>query len=122
MNMFKKARLDLKEALENAGITVSEFIPEAITPPLAVISAGNPYAEAATFTDFTVRLDVRLYVDAGTNETVTSALDEALEAAIINLGDWGISNIGQPVMVQSNDAMYLAIDLAVSNTYQIGGN
>ena len=123
MSSLTNARIDAKETLERANINVSEFIPERITPPLAIISAGDPYVTQETFTDFTVRLKVTLVAATGTNEVTTSHLDELIETALFNLGDWGIGDVAEPVMVQANNAQYLSTTMVISKTFEIeGGN
>lgn len=116
--------MDAAEALEAAGINAVEYVPERVSPPIAIIKAGAPYVEQGqTFTEFQVRLDVRIVAGTATNEVATSALDQLISDAIIALGDWTIELVSEPEMLLVNNAQYLSARLSITTNIQItGGN
>lgn len=113
---LKDLRSDVATALEAAGITASPIIPERVAPPLAIISAGDPYLEEeGTFNQFLVRLEVTLVAKTATNAVATDALDDLIQGAITALGGWTVS-VGQPFMLSVNNATYLASKFTITTT------
>lgn len=81
--MIGAARSALAGILEDAGIRTSAVVPERITPPLAVISPASDWVQSGdTYGSFRVAFDVTIIVQTAANATVSSNLDDAIDAAI----------------------------------------
>lgn len=115
-------RQEVADALTEAGINAFDYIPERISPPVAIVSAGDPYIEQGqTYCDFTVRLAITLVAGTATNKTVTAALDSLIETAVNVTGDWLIESVGQPFTFAANNAEYLAVRVTITQTTEIEG-
>lgn len=113
-------RTEVSDALTGAGFKTTTFIPERVTPPVAIISAADPYVveTGTTFNSFLVRLEVTLVAGTATNAVATENLDGLIEEAIICLGGWTVE-VSQPFMLSANNANYLSARLTITNTTEI---
>lgn len=117
-------RLQVVEDLESAGLVVEDHVPERVTPPLVLISTGEPYLEEADSfnnTEFVCHLELFLVAETATNSAATKALDQMIETVILNLGDWTIDSVGAPSMYNANDSVYLGSRVSISNTITLEG-
>lgn len=116
MNTLATLRRQIQDALTQAGMTVEDHLPERMSPPLAIIAAGSPYLEGGTtFGSYTARFTVVLVCPAGTNATVTKALDASVTQAVVVLdgADFGLERVDQPTMLQHGGGNYLSTTLDV---------
>lgn len=108
-NVIKELRKDLAEA-----IGAIHFLPERVQPPVAVISAGNPYIEIETYCDKTVNLVVTLIVGRSDNEVALDALDDYIYSTMEALPHWAtVEYVEQPFLLEWNGAVYLASRIEV---------
>ena len=67
--MIGAARTALASILTDAGLRVSAFVPDRITPPLAVLEpSGDWVVSGDTFGSFRIGFDVTLIVQTAANE------------------------------------------------------
>lgn len=122
MSSLATLRQDLKDELELQGLKVEAFLPERIQPPIALVSASDPYVEQGlTNCLFKVSLRVTLVAAKSVNEKATNALDEMIESAILATGDWFIDSISEPFMLEANNAKYLSCTVRLNQEIEIGG-
>ena len=118
--MIQEAITEVKEVLEGAGMTVSDYLPERVSPPLAIISPGEPFVEEGqTFTTFGIRLDVVLVAGRASNEVSTTELYDLIEQAVFNLGDWSIERVARPYALEANGVQYLATTVQINTNKEI---
>lgn len=104
------------EALPEPGtVPVSDFVPEAILPPIAFVGPGAPYVEGSftgmNFGETRVNLTITLVVDAGANSLQATALDDL----VVNTIDFIESqdpelifeDVDRPAAVTLNGQRYL---------------
>ena len=122
MSSLATLRQDLKEGLEEQDLKAVEYLPERLSPPIALVSAGEPYIEQGlTNCLFKVTLEVTLVAAKAVNEKATNALDEMIESAILATGDWFIDSINAPFILEANNAQYLACKVRLNQEIEIGG-
>lgn len=116
VNEITASRLEYALALTTAGIKVSAYIPERVVPPVVIMSPGSPYLEPVTVGDgWTMRFDLMVVVATAVNVKATEMLEKALEALILANPDYAIiTSIGQPYALQTNNAEFLAANVAVT--------
>ena len=115
VNEITASKAEYALAITALGLKVSSFIPERIVPPMVVITPASPYLEPATVNGlWTMRLEVMVIAAPAVNAKASELLDKAL--AIVMNGNPGyarITNVGQPYALQTNNAEFLAANLAV---------
>lgn len=101
--------------LTNAGLEVLDYVPERITPPILVITAGSPYLVTETVgNEYRLGLNVTLVASTATNEEATADLDQLIAdtvSAISTLGYVVLKTVNPPYRLAANNAEYLASDL-----------
>lgn len=114
------ARAAIKTALIGDNLftedQVIDFNPERVSAPCAILTYGSPMlSDGEVFGDFILTMNATLVPQVGTNETETDDLDSLVERSIAALisADYGIGQVGQPYMLQANNAQYLAVDVQV---------
>ena len=112
-NTLKAARDELALLLTSAGVSVHSYIPERITPPVAVIEPGSPYMEeGTTFCEFQVRFNVVLLAAHATNENATNHLDQAICDIIDKVDTFDLEGVEQPLAFEAGTASYLGTRLS----------
>jgi len=107
-NMLAAAREELRLQLVAAGMTVYDYIPERITPPVAVIEPGGTYvAGGQTFCEFEVGLQVILLASTATNEVATSELDQYICDVLDQVDTFDLEAVAQPSAFEVSNATYL---------------
>jgi hypothetical protein len=100
--MIAQARAALTTVLENGGLRAMEYVPERITPPMAVIQpSGDWVASGDTFAAFRVGFDVTLIVQTASNQVVASQLDDLVDetlAAITAATGFYASAVSSPTL------------------------
>lgn len=125
MAWLTEARAAVKDALTVDGDLWNswDYSPEKIVAPAIALTYGSPLLEdGTTFADYQIRFVLTLIPDVGTNEAVTDALDKFIETSVTRLLDagYGIEQVGQPYMLDANNARYFAVDLSVLTDVQPG--
>lgn len=117
MAVLTEAREDIAAALAGAD-PVHTFVPDRIVPPAVLVVPGSPYLaqEAQPIGSLTARFDVWMVMGAGTNETVTTALDEQIEnrADALSAAGFGVEEIGQPFLWTVQGAQLLTVTITVT--------
>lgn len=111
----------ITEAREAAAAVVSghAYLPDRVNAPAWVIQPGDPYTEFATggtFGSILVRFDAVYLASNGANKITATALDEALDDAIvqfINAG-WSVEGGGTPEPLEVNAVSYSGFRLSIS--------
>lgn len=116
-------REGVKTALTREGDswTTWDYSPERIPVPAIALTYGNPLLEdGGTFADLQVRFVVTLVPETGMNESVTDALDALIETSVLRLieAEYGVEQVGQPYVLEANNARYLAVDITVTTDVQ----
>lgn len=110
-NEITVSRQEFALALDAAGLNVVSYIPERITPPIVVISAGSPYLTQSTvgMGEFVMNLEVTAIASKATNQQETEYLDALLEELLLALPAYAkLDSVGKPFELQANNASYLA--------------
>lgn len=115
--MITDARQALTDLITDAGVACSGFVPERVTPPLAVVSPSNSWIESGEgFGEFRVSFDVTLVAQMGSNAKVTEAIDELLEtvlAAVQAASGFYCPGVSAPQVLAVNNAEYLSVPLTI---------
>jgi hypothetical protein len=107
---IKDARNSLATALGAVA-----FLPERINPPIALLTAGDPYVEQETFYDRTANFVVTLVVAKATSEVATDALDDYIDTTLDGLPeDSTLEKVGPPFLLEWNGATYLATKIYIN--------
>lgn len=116
VNEITASRLEYALALTTAGIKVSSYIPERVVPPTVIMSPGSPYLEPVTTgTGWAMKFDLMVIAAPAVNVKATEMLEKAIEALILANPDYAqISSVGQPYALQTNNAEFLAANVAVA--------
>lgn len=123
-------RLDVVDALASAGVRAYEYLPEVISPPVALVEPDNPYftlqtGEGVPFGYVRVTLTVFLITGAGSNKTSVHALDDLIEQAFVALhveGDWDVTEVSRPGQVSLNGGSYLGAVMSIQQDTKMGAN
>ena len=117
---LQQERIGLKDSLESSGLIAVEFITSRVNPPVALVSASDPYIdEGPVYSTYTVNYDITLITSVATNEVATNSLDDMIEKAFLATTEWNIDGVGAPFILEVNNAQYLAARMAVSRTIEI---
>jgi hypothetical protein len=114
-NEITLSKAEFALALTTAGLDVLDYVPERITPPIVIITAGSPYLVAETVgREYRLGLNLTLVASTATNEEATEALDELIAdtvSAITSIGYVILKTVNPPYRLAANNAEYLASDL-----------
>ena len=110
------AKQELKLDLAHAGLTVLEYVPERIVPPIVVVTADTPYMTMASVaTEYDLNLQLVCIAANAVNKKATEALDQLIEDAVNGLPAYCLfKNVGQPYALQANNAEYLAANISIN--------
>lgn len=110
------AKQELKLDLADAGLTVLEYVPERIVPPIVVVTADTPYMTGASVaTEYDLNLQLVCIAANAVNKKATEALDQLIEDAVNGLPAYCLfKNVGQPYALQANNAEYLAANISIN--------
>jgi hypothetical protein len=114
-NEITTSKAELALDLQNAGIEILDYVPERITPPIVIITAGSPYLVPETISkEYRLGLTLTLVSGTATNEQATEDLD-ALIAQTLNalapLGYVAIRQVNPSYRLAANSGEYYAADL-----------
>lgn len=102
------------------GAPAFAYLLERPTPPVSMISPGNPYVigdeEDTTFGEWRVNYRVDVVAPNATNETKTGSIDDTIGELLAGLDSAGylVGNVSAPYGLELNGATYLAVTLDVS--------
>lgn len=108
-------RIEVRDLLAAAGIKATEFLPEVLQPPVAVVIPGEPYvAPGKTFGSHDVAVAIYLVGAKGTNKVAAAAMDDLIEKAVEALPNWDVRDIRQPYTITINGSRYLGTEITLS--------
>jgi hypothetical protein len=114
MSEINDAKVQFKTDLVTAGLSVLEYVPERITPPIVIINSASPYIQTSEFGEYTLGLELVLAASTATNKKATEALDQLIEDvlnALKPLTYVKLTNVNQPYNLQANNAEYLSANV-----------
>lgn len=121
--MIVEARGALETLLNDAGFNVSAFVPERITPPIAVMEpAGDWIVSGDTFGAFRIGFDVTLITQTASNAKATDEIDQMVDDildAIAGAAGFYCGSVNAPTSLQANNAEYLSVALTVYQNTQL---
>lgn len=119
-----QTRKALATALEATGYPVKDHVPEQISPPVILVSTGDPFVEDSdTFSksEKKVYLELFLVAESGENvkkiETLETMIEDVI-VAVINAG-WKFTGASAPFESTINQSIYLASRVTASNEFNI---
>lgn len=109
------SKAEFKLDLEQAGLTVSDFIPERIVPPIVIINNRSPYMEPSRLgTEYLLNLELVLVSATATNKKASEQLDQAIEDTLKAMPRYArVIAVNEPYEMQTNNASYLAANISV---------
>jgi len=112
-NEITLSKVELKLDLEAAGLKVSDYVPERITPPIVIINARSPYLAVSDLAnEYYLNVELVLIAATATNKQSTEKLDELLADVVNALPPYArMFPTGTPYNLQTNNAEYLAINV-----------
>jgi hypothetical protein len=115
VNEITASRAEYALALTALGLKVSSFIPERVVPPTVVLSPGSPYLEPVLLdNDWLMRLELMVIAAHAVNAKASELLDLAIETILNGNPSYvRIGSVSQPYALQTNNAEYLAANIAV---------
>lgn len=115
MNEITAAKAEFKLDLDAAGVVVSEFIPERITPPIVIINNASPYLTPSTLgNEYKMNLELVLVAATAVNKQASEKLDEAIEAILLAMPRYArVISVNEPYEMVTNNANYLAANISV---------
>jgi len=115
--MIATGRTALLNVLTSAGIRASSVVPERITPPIAVIEPSADWVTGGdTFGAYRLGFDVTVIVKTAANATVSTTLDDAIDAvlgAISGAQGFYVGSVGAPSLLAVQNAEFLSATLTV---------
>jgi hypothetical protein len=121
--MIVQARGALETLFDNAGFNVSAFVPERITPPIAVIAPSGDWVQSGdTFGSFRVGFDVTLITPTASNAKVTDELDQMVDDALDTVsGAAGFyaSQVSAPTLLSVQNAEFLSTTITIYQNTQL---
>lgn len=98
------------------------YIPARITPPVAIITPGNPYlSDGNSFGTFLVRFAIDLVIPTQAAELASQALDTLVDDVVVSLvnAKYGVDNVSAPYAMETNGATYVAITVSTNKTINL---
>lgn len=114
-NEITISKAEFKLDLEDAGLTVLDYVPERIVPPIVIINSRTPYLTPSRLgTEYLLNLELVLIAATATNKQATEKLDEAIEATLKAMPRYArVLQVNEPYEMQTNNASYLAANISV---------
>lgn len=110
-NELTVSKQEFALALQQAGLRVLDYVPERITPPIVILTAGSPYLthSAVVRSEYSMGLEATLVASKATNKVETENLDALIEAFLFALPGYAkMDSVGTPFDLSANNANYLA--------------
>lgn len=114
-NEITLAKAEFKLDLDTAGVTVVDYIPERITPPIVIINTASPYLTPSTLgNEYKMNLELVLVAATATNKQASEKLDEAIEAILLAMPRYArVISVNEPYEMATNNANYLSANISV---------
>lgn len=122
MSTLKTTRDLAAQVIKDAGLYSHAYVPGRISPPCAVIQAGDPYIEQGeTFIEHLIRLEVVIVLRTGDNHRTATSIDEYLETALDALDEAGflVQNVSQPTPITWNGTDYPGVIVTVTHDFTL---
>jgi hypothetical protein len=115
--MITAARSALVALIEGAGVTCKEFIPERVTPPIAVMEPSSEWiASGDSYGEWRIAFDVTLVTRTASNRIATDNLDQMVEdvlTAVTNATGFYAGSVSSPQVLSVNNAEFLSVALTI---------
>jgi hypothetical protein len=114
-NEITLSKAEFKLDLESAGLTVLDYIPERIVPPIVIINNRTPYLTPSRLgTEYLLNLELVLVASTATNKQAAENLDQAIENALKAMPRYArVLQVNEPYEMQTNNASYLTASISV---------
>ena len=114
-NEITLAKAEFKLDLDNAGVSVLEYVPERITPPIVIINTASPYLTPSTLgNEYKMNLELVVVAATATNKQASEKLDEAIEAVLLAMPRYArVISVNEPYELSTNNANYLSANISV---------
>ncbi len=114
-------RTEIAGALEDEGLVTATYLPERVTPPIAIISPSDPYVEnGQVYGEYLASFEVLLVAGKASNIVETDALDTMIEKAISALPQF-FDSCSSPILLEVNNAQFLSAQVKVSIPFDMSG-
>lgn len=117
-NTLTDTRAALRTLLTGAGLQVVSYLPERPTPPLVIVTTGQPYVQRAErYGQHTITLTTLLLTAKATNEVMTEQLDEMIATLAItvwNSDGFDLGPVDSPSQFTVGTANYLGTTVDVT--------
>lgn len=114
-NEITLAKAEFKLDLDTAGVTVVDYIPERITPPIVIINTASPYLTPSTLgNEYKMNLELVVVAATAANKQASEKLDEAIEAILLAMPRYArVISVNEPYEMATNNANYLSANISV---------
>jgi hypothetical protein len=114
-NEITLSKQEFKLDLDTAGISVLEYIPERIVPPIVIMNSASPYLVPSTLgNEYNLALELVCVASTATNKQATEKLDEAIANVLNAMPRYArVIRVNEPYEMQTNNASYLAANISV---------
>jgi hypothetical protein len=114
-NEITISKAEFKLDLEDGGLTVLDYIPERIVPPIVIINNRSPYLTPSRLgTEYLLNLELVLVASTATNKQASEKLDEAIETTLKAMPRYArVLQVNEPYEMQTNNASYLTASISV---------
>lgn len=112
-NEITAAKGEFKLDLTAAGLRVSDFVPERVTPPIVIINMGSPYLTPSSLShEFTLNLELVCVAATATNKQASEKLDDLIQATIQALPRYArLVSVGTPYNLATNNTEFIAASI-----------
>lgn len=114
-NEITLSKQEFKLDMDTAGITVLEYVPERIVPPIVIMNSASPYLTVSSLgNEYILSLELVCVAATATNKQATEKLDEAIANVLTALPRYArMTRVNEPYEMQTNNASYLAANISV---------
>lgn len=116
-NEITVSKQEFKLDLDAAGLTVLDYVPERIVPPIVIINSASPYLTPSTLgNEYVMNLELVTVAATATNKQATEKLDEAIANVLTALSEIRyarVTTVSAPYNLQTNNTEYLATTVNV---------
>jgi hypothetical protein len=121
--MIAESRTALAAIITSAGVTCLGYVPERVTPPIAVVEPSSDWVSTGeVFGEYQIGYDVTLVTQTASHSKATSLLDEMLEDVLVAVGNatgFHTGSVSAPTILQISNAEYLSVALTIYQTKRL---